>query len=105
MSTQNANGLSASFASNTTAGNAIIVAAAAAGGSAVSSVTDTQGNSYAQAVASDGYGEFCSEHGVQCDLHTRICRTGCEFATGSGFLPGGNRDGGNLGSEDHDPGQ
>ena len=52
MSTQNANGLSASFASNTTAGNAIIVAAAAAGGSAVSSVTDTQGNSYAQAVAS-----------------------------------------------------
>ncbi len=49
VSTQSASTVSASFAS-TTLGNAIIVAASA--GPAISSVTDTQNNTYAQAVAS-----------------------------------------------------
>ncbi len=53
LSTQAASGISVSFASSTTAGNAIMVGAAAAG-PAVSSVTDTQGNAYVQAVASGG---------------------------------------------------
>ena len=51
VSTQNATHVSLSFPSNTTVGNTIVVAVAAAG-PAISSVADTQGNTYAQAVAS-----------------------------------------------------
>ncbi len=51
VSTQTASGVSASFTSNTAAGNAIVVGASTAGPS-ISSVVDTQGNAYVQAVAS-----------------------------------------------------
>ncbi len=51
VSFQAATGLAASFTSNTTAGNAIVVAASTEG-SAISSVTDTQGNTYVQALTS-----------------------------------------------------
>jgi PKD repeat protein len=51
LSTQNATGVSASFTSSTTAGNVIVVGASTAG-PAISSVVDTQGNTYVQAAAS-----------------------------------------------------
>jgi lysophospholipase L1-like esterase/PKD repeat protein len=49
VSTSSASGVSASFTSNTTAGNTIVVAASAAG-PAINSVSDSQGNTYVQAV-------------------------------------------------------
>ena len=51
VSSTNSTGIAASFANSTTAGNAIVVAASVAG-PAISSVVDTQGNTYLQAVAS-----------------------------------------------------
>ena len=87
LSTQNATGVSVSFTSNTTLGNTIVVAASTAG-PAISSVVDTQGNTYVQAVdfgnqchlvrhehqgrSGHGYGEFCIEHGIQSDLRSRV---------------------------------
>ena len=50
VSSSNASQLSASFTSNTTAGNTIVVAASTIG-PAFSSISDTQGNTYVQAVA------------------------------------------------------
>ena len=53
VSSTNTTGIAASFASSTTAGNAIVVAASTTG-PAISSVVDSQGNTYVQAVASGG---------------------------------------------------
>jgi len=52
----NASGISASFTANTTAGDTVIVGVSTNGppGVGISSVSDSQGNSYVQAVAVDG---------------------------------------------------
>ncbi len=51
-----------------------------------------------------GHGQFCSEHGIQSDLRSRVCGTGHESA-GPSLVADGDGDGGNFGGQDDHAGQ
>ena len=79
VSSKTSSGISTSFASSTTAGNAIVVAVSAAG-SAITSVADTQGNSYKQAVVSGGTAIWYA-----ANIRGSADTITAQFASSSGF--------------------